>query len=103
MVAEETVETPFGGFLARLAWTFGCGVLLLLLVPIAMNDIARLSPLSIAFWVGVCIVVGARYLDVYYYAGDSDEDTHATLRRANRFNAGLVVLAGAAWLIVHAV
>ena len=103
VVAEETVETPFGGFLSRMAWTFGCGVLLLLLVSIAMNDNARLSPLSIGFWVGVCIVIGARYLDVFYCADVSHDDTHAPLRSANQFSAGLIAIAGAAWLIVHAV
>jgi len=102
-VEPPGAETPLGGLLVRLVWSFGSGLLLLLLVPIAMNDSARLSPVSVGFWIIAFLVIGARYSEATCYPGAMNAQQPDTLRAANRFTAGLVVIASAAWVIAHAV
>lgn len=103
VVEAQGAETPLGGCLVRLIWSFGCGILLLLLVPIVVNDSERLSPLSVGFWILACLIIGARYLEMARYRGAMNADEPGTWRDVHRFAAGLVVIAGAAWSIAHAV
>jgi hypothetical protein len=98
------VETPLTGCLVRVVWLFGgIATLCLLLVPIVMNDSGRSSMASIGYWIVLGMIVVARYLDVAYFAKSLPKDgAPATLRDANHFNAGVVVIASGAWVIAHA-
>ena len=102
MVDEVPEETPLTGCLLRLIWSFGNGGLVLLLIPIVLNDSGLLSFASIGFWILLGLVVVARYVDVTCYAGTMPDGTPATLRDVNRFSAWLVVIASAAWVLAHA-
>ena len=99
MVDEFDEETPLTGCLLRLVWCFGTGLLFLLLIPIARGDSGMLSFVSIGFWIVVSLVVVARYVEVTCYPGVMG--TLSTLRDVNRFSAGLVVIASAAWVLAH--
>ena len=103
-MVDEVPETPLTGCLVRVVWLFGgIGALALLLVPIVMNDLERLSFVSIAYLVVVGLIVVARYVDLKCFAGMMpDGGTPSTLRDAHLFSARLVVIASVAWLLAHA-
>ena len=103
MVDEVRVETSLMGCLVRMVWLCGIGVPFLLLIPIVVHDSGRLSFGSIGYWIAVGLIVVARYVDVTCFAATMPKDgTPSTLRDANRFSAGLVVIASAAWVLAHA-
>jgi hypothetical protein len=80
----------------------GNAALALLLIVMVQGDWGVFSLPSIAFWMFVGLVVGARYLDVTRYKGTtSDGDRPATLIDVKRFSIQQLVVSGAAWGLVQ--
>ena len=103
-VREETQAASDTGCLLRAFWMFlGNSELVLLLVLVSRMDSALLSIVSIGFWMVVGLIVYARYVDVTRYKGTTSEgDRCATLLDVKRSSTRQVIIAGAAWVLAHA-
>jgi hypothetical protein len=110
MVADKVVEetTSVSGCLARMTWMLlGAGVLFLVgcYYALGTKDIASFSfgGWDIAYWAGVVVMVGAKYLDVRYFKGVTALGAPATLRNFAHYAIFVIVLATAGWLAVQGI
>jgi len=93
-----------GGCLTRLCWMlFGNAVLLFSAVFIAQNTQGFFSKADIAFWGGVALLVGARYLDIRGFKGSTATGQPATMAHWRRYASAVVVAALCIWGIAHGV
>lgn len=91
------------GCLLRLFWmAIGNAVLLLVGVQLIQLD-QHLSGLDAAFWLILLLTVGARFIDIRYFAGTDGFGVPSTFADWRRHAIKMVSLAGIVWLAMHLV
>lgn len=94
---------PTLGCLLRLFWmAIGNAVLLVVGAQLIQSD-QHLSGLDAAFWLIVLLTVGARFIDIRYFAGTDGFGVRSTLADWRRYAIKMVSLAGIVWLVMHLV
>jgi hypothetical protein len=101
--AQPPANQPPLGCLLRLFWMMiGNGVLFLVGVQLIQSD-QHLSGLDAAFWLILLLTVGARFIDIRYFAGTDGFGVPSTLSDWRRYAIKMVSLAGIVWLVMHLV
>lgn len=102
MTQQSVSHDPPAGCLIRLFWMFGgTSILFLCAFYIIHNHVRGLALIDLGYWLTVVAMVAARWVDISSYHGDTATGEPATMSHWRRYVMILIVVALAAWIIVH--
>ena len=106
MSQSKSQETPhvdsMSGCLVRLCWmALGNGALLLLGAHIAVSRQSFPAAVDLAFWLTVLFALGARYLDITRFHGQTVTCEPATLGHWRRYAVLMPLFSLGLWLLSH--
>jgi hypothetical protein len=99
---KQTGQPGCLSIIARLIWVAGGNFALLILLAFIVQQKTALSSLDVIFWVVVAALLFIRFADVRWLHGTGSESEPATMKDWWRYARLLFVIAGGAWVIVHA-
>jgi hypothetical protein len=101
-VSNQPPQVGCLSIVARLTWIAGGNFALLILLAFISQQRADFSRMDIWFWAVMAALLFIRFADVRWLHGTGSESEPATMKDWWRYARLLFLIAGGAWVVVHA-
>jgi len=99
--ANQRGKSSVAALVVRLFWMFLGNMVLGVSVLLIVKGGVSLSLIDVLYWLIVPLQVGARYLDVAWFKGNTAYGEPASMDHWRRYTFGLLLFAVCAWLAAH--